>query len=196
LASRLFLIVSLFTFATAARADNPPHECNKKRGCVEEKTPTHDVGRGVILTLPKGWTYYSYPQAPIPEMAGLRETRAFRGSTDIAITPFPNIDKREITEEWVRNILGQACAQYTANSKEGAAEIVSISHDDLVGGYCSFTAAKEGDKPFAGLMHRTYSNITTFVVSYRFVILSVTVATEKPGEDAYAEAIEALKTLK
>ena len=196
MASRFLLLVALSTLATATWADNPAHECNKKRGCIEETTPTHDIGRGVILTLPKGWTYYSYPQAPIPEMAGLRETRAFRDTTDIAITPFPNIDKREITEDWVRDILGKACGQYAQNSKEGAAEIVSISHDDLVGGYCSFSAKNDGEKPFAGLMHRTYSNITTFVVSYRYVILSVTIGTEKAGEEAYAEAIEALKTLK
>ncbi|MES1264068.1 MAG: hypothetical protein ABUU24_00255 [Variovorax sp.] len=196
MAIRFILIAVLSTLAVAARADNPPHECIKKRGCIEEKTPTHDVGRGVILTLPKGWKYYSYPQAPIPEMAGLRETRAFSGHTDIAITPFPNIDKREITDEWVRDILGKACGQYAPSSKEGATEVVSISHDDLVGGYCSFSAAKEGEKPFAGLANRSYSNITTFVVSYRFVILSVTIGTENPGEEAYAEAIEALKTLK
>ena len=193
---RLFPALLLLAFATVAGAANPTHECLPERGCQEEKSASHDVGRGVMLTLPEGWTYYSYPQAPIPEMAGLREIRAFKNGVDIAITPFPNIDKRAIAEDWVRGILGQACAPYARNSKEGAANLVSISHDDLVGGYCSFSAAHDGEKPFAALPHRTYSNVTTVLISYRFVILSVTVASEEAGEAAYAEALEAIKNVK
>ncbi len=195
MAIRFLLIVAASILAGTARAGNAPHECRPERGCQEEKSPTHDVGRGVILTLPEGWTYYSYPQAPIPQMKGLREIRAFKAGVDIAITPFPNIDKREIKDDWVRDILGKACAPYAEKSKEGATEVVSISHDELVGGYCSFSAKQEGEKPFAVLMNRTYSNVTTFVVSHRFVILSITVASEAPGDEAYAEALDALKKL-
>jgi hypothetical protein len=193
---RLPALLVTLAIATVAGAANPTHECLRERGCREEKSASHDVGRGVMLTLPEGWTYYSYPQAPIPEMAGLREIRAFRNGVDIAITPFPNIDKRTITEDWVRGILGQACAPFARNSKEGAANIVSISHDDLVGGYCSFSAAHDGEKPFAALPHRAYSTVTTFLVSYRLLILSVTVASEESGEAAYAEALEAIRNVK
>ena len=87
------------------------------------------------------------------------------------------------------------CAIRSELEKEGTAEIISISHDDLVGGYCSFSAMHEGEKPFAALPHRKYSNVTTFLVSHRFVILSVTVASEHPGEDAYSQALSALKDL-
>ena len=183
------------TLAAVASAANPPHECPPERGCVEEYSATHDLGRGVMLTLPEGWTYYSYPQAPIPQMKGLREIRAFKGGVDVAITPFPNNDKRAITDDWVRDILGQACAPYAANSKEGAAEIVSISHDPLVGGYCSFSAKHDGERPFAALPHRTYSNVTTLEISHHFVILSVTLAAELPGDDAFAQALEAFKKI-
>ncbi|MES1265775.1 MAG: hypothetical protein ABUU24_09025, partial [Variovorax sp.] len=196
MANRFFLALVLTTLAAAVRAENPPHECFPERGCQVEKSPTHDVGRGVILTLPEGWTYQTYPQAPIPEMAGLREIRAFKGGVDIAVTPFPNIDKREIKEDWVRDILGKACAPYAAISKEGTVNIVSMSHDELVGGYCSFSAKENDDKPFAVLPHRNYSNVTTFLVSHRFVILSVTVASELPTDDAYAEALSAIRDLK
>ena len=196
MAARRMSILVLTTLAATAGAGNPPHQCWVDRGCLEEKSATHDVGRGVMLTLPDGWTYYSYPQAPIPGMAGLREIRAFKGGVDIAITPFPNLDKREIKDDWIREMLQRAAAPNLAISKEGAANVVLISHDDLVGGYTSFTAPHDGEKPFAVLKNRTYSNVTTFLISYRFVILSVSVAAEQPGDADYQQALDAIRSVK
>jgi hypothetical protein len=196
MACRTLCVLVLASLGAIARAGNPAHECSAERGCREEKSATHDVGRGILLTLPDGWTYYSYPQAPTPEMEGLREIRAFKGDVDIAITPFPNIDKREITEDWIREILHQASAPYRRVSKEGTVDVILMSHDELVGGYASFSAAHEGERPFNVLSNRAYSNVTTFLIAYRFVILSVSVASERAGGDDYQQALNALKAIK
>jgi hypothetical protein len=192
---RLACLIYLATLAPIVSADNLPHECLPERGCREEKTATHDIGRGVMLTLPEGWTYYSYPQAPIPEMAGLREIRALKGGVVIAITPFPNLDKREISEDWIRDMLQRAAAPNVGISKEGAANFVSISHDELTGGYTSFSAMRDGERPFAVLKDRTFSNVTTFLISHRFVIFSVSVASEQSGAGDYSQALDAVKAI-
>jgi len=193
---RLFFTLILVTLVADARADNPPHECRPERGCQEEKTPTHDIGKGVILTLPEGWTYFSYPQAPIPQMAGLREIRAFNGGVVIAITPFPNIDKRATPEEWLRGLHAKGAGPYVPLSKENAVNFVSISHDDLIGGYATFTAKNDGERPFAVLANRTFSSVTSFIISYRFVIFSVSVASEQPLDESYSEALKAITSIK
>lgn len=191
---RNFFLLIFVTLAIDARAENPPHECLSQEGCQEEKTLSHDIGRGVILTLPEGWTYFSYPPAPIPQMANLnlREVRAFKGGVAIAITPFLNIDKREIDEDWVRGMLAKGSVPNVFLSKESAFNFVSMSREDLVGGYASFTAKNEGERPFAVLPSRTYSKVTTFLISYRFVIFTVSVVSEQPLDDNYPQALNAI----
>jgi hypothetical protein len=193
---RLLFTLVLATLVADAMAENLPYQCRPERGCQEEKTATHDIGRGVILTLPEGWTYFSYPQAPIPAMAGLREIRAFKGGVVIAITPFPNIDKRETPEEWLRGLHAKGAGPYAPLSKENIVNFVSISHDDLIGGYASFTAKNDGERPFTVLAHSTFSSVTSFIISYRFVIFSVSVASEQPLDESYGEAIKAISNIK
>src|SRR5262249_30371774 len=96
-----FLLLAM-SVADAALAANPSFVCKPEQGCREERTAIHDIGRGATITLPKGWTYFSYPQAPIPEMAGLREIRAFKGAVVIAISPVPNINRQQFSEVSLR----------------------------------------------------------------------------------------------
>jgi len=182
--------------AIAARAANPSCTCDEEAGCHEEKTTTHDIGRGVLLTLPDGWTYFSYPTAPDPIMAGLREVRAFKKTALIVISPFPNIDQREISESRVHTwIYKSASTNYVQRSKEQDVNFVSISHDDLVGGYASFTAAS-ADKPFGVVSNRRHSSVTTFVISYKFVIFSISVASEDGPNEDYSAALDAIRNIK
>jgi hypothetical protein len=115
-----YLIAFLCLMATdAVAAAEASYVCNPEADCREEKTSTHDIGRGVLLTLPEGWTYFSYPTAPDPVMAGLREIRAFKNGALIVITPFPNIDQREISESRVHTwIYKTSSANYIERSKE------------------------------------------------------------------------------
>lgn len=193
---RYIVLSILAMLVTNVMAANPSYVCKPESGCKEERTATHDIGRGATITLPEGWTYFSYPQAPIPEMAGLREIRAFKGVTVVAITPMPNIDRRSISEDWVREIQTKGAAQYIADSKEKAVNFVSMSREDLVGGYVSFTAGKEGEKPFRALPNRTFASLTSFVIAYKFIIFSVTVASELGSDSDYVAAIDAIRKIK
>src|SRR5215510_8428492 len=190
-----FLILAMLV--GEAMAANPSYVCNPAQGCQEERTATHDIGRGATITLPKGWTYFSYPQAPIPEMAGLREIRAFKGAVVIAITPAPNVNRQTLSEAALRAVHAKASAQYADQSKEGASKFVSMTRGDLVGGYASFTAMKEGERPFAVLLNRTYSSVTAFVISYKnFVVFSISVASERPPDEDYRQAVNAILSIK
>jgi len=189
----LFVLAMLVSDAMAA---NPSYVCNPEKGCREEQTAIHDIGRGATLTLPKGWTYFSYPQAPTPEMAGLREIRAFKGAVIIAITPLPNVNRQTIPEATLRATHAQATARYADQSKERAAKFVSMSRGDLVGGYASFTAMKDGERPFAVLPNRTYSSVSSFVISYKFVIFSISVASERSPDEDYKQALNAILSIK
>src|SRR5262245_61391097 len=108
----VFLVLAMLV--SSAMAANPSYICSPEQGCREELTAIHDIGRGATITLPKGWTYFSYPQAPIPEMAGLREIRAFKGAVIIAITPLPNINRQTLSEDLLRGVHAKATAQYAA----------------------------------------------------------------------------------
>jgi len=173
-------------------ASNPSFVCQPERGCREEQAGDHYIGRGVKITLPQGWTYFSYPQAPIPEMAGLRGIRAFKGNVVIAITPVPNIDRRTVTEEGLRDLHAKATARYVAQSREGTVKFVSMSRDDLVGGYASFTAINDGERPFAVLANRQYASVTSFIISCKFVFFSVSVASERLPDEDYTQALNAI----
>lgn len=196
IATSAMRVIPVLVFAiamSAAQAGNPPYTCRAEQGCVEERESVHDIGRGVRLSLPDGWTYFAYPQAS--EMMGLREIRAFRGKVVVAITPFPNIDGRPISESWVREMNAKANAQYVARSKERGVNFVSISRGDLVGGYSSFTSSLDGDRPFAVLPNRSYASVTSFLLAYKAVIFSVSVVSEGAPDEDYAQAIQAFREL-
>jgi hypothetical protein len=192
---RYFIYLFLGMLTTAALAAEPSYTCAPDQGCIEEPGLTHDVGRGAKITLPDGWTYYSYPTAPNPAMAGLREIRAFKDGMVIAISPFPNIDHREITEDWIRDIERKSVAKYVSQSKEKLIDIVSISKDALVGCYSSFTAMNDDEKPFAVLPNRRHSSVTSFVISYKFIIFSVSVVSERSPDKGYLAAVDAIRNI-
>jgi hypothetical protein len=190
----VFLILAIRV--SDAMAANPSYVCNPAQDCREERSATHDIGRGATIALPKGWTYFSYPQAPIPEMAGLREIRAFKGAVLIAITPLPNVNRQALSEAALRAVHAKATARYADQSKEKASRFVSMSHGDLVGGHASFTAMNDGDRPFAVVPNRTYASVTSFVISYKFVLFSISVASERAPDEDYRQAVKAVQSIK
>ena len=177
-------------------AANPPFVCPAQIGCRMEPGPTHDIGRGATVTLPEGWTYYAYPEAPLPEMAGLREIRAFKGPVVVAISPIPNIDGRRISEQWIREVQTQASAEYVAQSKEQAVRLVPFSRVNLVGSHVSFTASEGTDRPFTVLPDRRYACVTSFLVAYRSVLFSISVASEEAPDEDYRAAVSAIRALR
>jgi hypothetical protein len=191
---RYLLLVALALLTAVANAAEPSYTCDSQRGCREEPGPTHDIGRGAVITLPDGWTYFTYPMPPMAE--GLREVRAFKGGLLIAISPFPNIDRRDISEQWVQDIAVKSGAQYVAQSKEQAVNFVSISHDDVVGGFIAFTAKNDGEKVFSVLANRKHSSLTSFVISYKFAIFSVSVLSEHGPDEGYLAAVDAIRKIK
>lgn len=193
---RPVVVASLAMLVSDAMAANPSYVCNPAQDCREERTATHDIGRGATITLPKGWTYFSYPQAPTPEMAGLREIRAFKGTVVIAITPLPNVNRQAVSEAALRAVHAKATARYADQSKERASKFVSMSRGDLVGGHASFTALNDGDKPFPVLPNRTFASVTSFVISYKFVLFSISVASERSADEDYRQAVKAILSIK
>jgi len=189
-------IALLFTlFTSVAMAAEPSYTCNPERGCREEQGPTYDIGRGTTLSLKSGWRFFSYPTAPDPIMAGLREIRATKDWMVIAITPFPNIDKRVFTESQLCDLVSKSGGQYVKQSKEQAITPVGMSHQDIVGCHVSFSAAKDGDKPFSVLPNRHHTSVTTFVISYKYIIFSVSVASEQKPDDEYRAAVNAIQQI-
>jgi len=146
-----------------------------------------------MLTLPAGWKFFLYPTAPVPVMEGLREIRAVKDGMVIAITPFPNIDQRPISEAFLCDAVSQSAAQYVDQSKEKLVKPVSMSHGDVVGCYASLTSAVEGEKPFGVLAKRHHSSVTTFAFSYKYIIFSVSVVSEYRPDEAYVAAINAIR---
>ena len=191
-----YLITALLAIlATDAMAAEPSWSCTPEQRCVEEPGPTYDIGRGAKITLPSGWKFFSYPTAPDPIMVGLREIRAFKDGVVVAITPFPNIDRRTIAEDWVNGIHTKAVARYVAQSKEKAINMVSMSKGDIVGSYASFTATDANEKPFAVLPNRRYSSVTSFMISHKFIIFSISVASERLPDEAYVAAVDAIRNI-
>src|SRR5262245_54413512 len=189
-------LLILAMLVSDAMAANPSYVCNPAQGCREERTAIHDIGRGATMTLPKGWTYFSYPQAPIPEMAGLREIRAFKGAVIIAITPLPNINRQTVSDVSLRALHAKATARYADQSKERASKFVSMSRGDFVGGYASFKDMNDSERPFAVLPNRTYSSVTSFLISYKFVFFSISVASERSPDEDYKQAVNAILSIK
>ncbi|MES2354671.1 MAG: hypothetical protein V4568_09785 [Pseudomonadota bacterium] len=191
------LIAFLFAlFTTAVMAAEPSYTCNPERGCQEEQGPTYDIGRGAMLSLPVGWRFFSYPTAPDPIMTGLREIRAIKNGMVIAITPFPNIDKRVFSESQLCDLVSKSSGQYAKQSKEQTITPVSMSHGDIVGCHVSFTAANDGDKPFAVLPNRRHASVTTFAISYKYIIFSVSVVSEQIPDDDYRAVVNSIQQIK
>jgi hypothetical protein len=188
-----FAILSLLT--SVALAAEPGYACDPQAGCKEERSTTHDIGRGATIMLPDGWTCFTYPLPPLNEDV-LREMRAFNDGVVIAISPFPNIDRRAISEGWLREISAKSGARYVVQSKEQAVNIVSISHDEVVGVFASFTSKSPDEKPFLVLPNRKHSSVTSFFISYKFVVFTVSVVSERAPDEVYQAAIDAVRNIK
>lgn len=196
LATMKRLITLLFTLLPiTVIAAEPTYTCSSEQGCYEEQGPLYDIGRGAKLTLPLEWRFYSYPTAPLPIMEGLREVRAVKEGMVIAITPMPNINQRVFSENQLCEIIIKSAGQYVKNSKEKAIIPVPMSHDDLVGCYASVTADTDGERPFAVLPNRRYASVTTFVISYKNTIFSISVASGKLPDDDYLAAVQEVKKI-
>ena len=189
------LVIFLLTTSTAAIAAEPAYTCSPERGCKEEQGPTYDIGRGATLSLPFGWRFFSYPTAPDPQMAGLREFRATKNGMVIAITPFPNLDKRFISEDQLCEFVSKSGNQYVKQSKEQAITPVPMSRGAAIGCQTSFTAAQDGDKPFAVLPNRRHASVTTFAISHRYIIFSVSVVSEQAPDEDFRAAISSIQQI-
>lgn len=192
---KLFIVFLFVLFTKTATAAEPSYTCNPERGCREENGPTYDIGRGVMLSLPSGWRFFSYPTAPDPIMAGLREIRAIKNGMVIAITPFPNVDKRVLTENQLCEFVAKSGAQYVKQSKEQTITPVSISNGEVVGCNASFTSPNDGEKPFAILPNRRHASVTTFAISYKHIIFSVSVVSEQLPDDDYRAAVKSIQQI-
>jgi hypothetical protein len=87
---------------------------------------------------------------------------------------------------------------YVCNPAKDCREerFVSMSRGDLVGGHASFTAMTDGDRPFAVVPNRTYASVTSFVISYKFVLFSISVASERAPDEDYRQAVKAVQSIK
>ncbi|MBC3909433.1 hypothetical protein [Undibacterium umbellatum] len=73
-------------------------------------------------------------------MASLREIRAIKNGIIFAITPFPNIDKRVLTENQMYEFVAKSGGQYVKQSKEQTIAPVPISNGEIVDCNVSFTS--------------------------------------------------------
>ena len=164
--------------------------------CVEETAASHAIGRGTTLTLPDGWRFFRCPGPPLVDFEDLGDRWAAKGGVVIAISSFPNVDKREISEDWIRQLRTKGSLQYVPNSKEKAVNYVSMSRDDIVGGYVSFVADRPDEKPFAVLPNHKAAAVTSFTISHKLVILSISIASGQYPDQDYLDAIEAVRSIK
>jgi len=128
-------------------------------------------------------------------MEGLREVRAVKDGMVIAITPMPNVDQRTFSENQLCEFVIKSAGQYVKKSKEKAVAAVPISRGDVAGCYASLSAENEGEKPFAVLPNRRHASVTTFVVSYKYVIFSVSVVSEQLPDEGYLAAVHAIQQI-
>jgi hypothetical protein len=149
-----------------------------------------------MLTLPPGWRFFSYPTAPDPIMAGLREIRATRNGMVIAITPFPNIDRRPFPESQLCEVVSKVGGLYVQQSKEQVVNPVPMSHGEVLGCQVSFTAATDGDKPFAVLPNRHHASVTTFSISHKYILFSASVVSEQVPDDDYRAAVQSIQQIR
>ena len=187
------LLACLAAASATAVAAEPGYTCDTNRGCKEVQGPDYDIGRGARLRLPSGWKFYTYPSAPDPIMAGLREIRASRDGMVIAITPIPNIDNLKFTDLDLCELMSKGAEQYVSRSKEQAIMTVPITHGDTVGCHATFTAVHAGDKPFAVLSNRHHATVTTFVIAAKGVVFSVDAVSEHAPDDDYLAIVDAIR---
>jgi len=193
---KLLIALALSFSATAAMAAEPAYTCEPERGCREEQGPSYDIGRGAMLSLPAGWRIFSYPTAPDPIMAGLREIRAVKNGMVIAISPIPNVDKRVITADQLCGLVSTAGEKYVKQSKEQTVTPVPISHGAMVGCHVSFTAAAQSEKPFAVLPNRHHASVTTFLIASHDVIFSVSAVSERLPDADFQMALKAIEQVR
>jgi len=190
-----FIVFLFVLFTKTVAAAEPSYTCNPERGCKEENGPSYDIGRGVKLLLPSGWRFFTYPTAPDPVMAGLREIRAIKNGMVIAITPLPNLEKLAFTENQLCEFVTRSGGQYVKKSKEQTISPVSMSHGEVVGCSVSFTSPNDGEKPFAVLANRRHASVTTFAISYKQVIFSMSVVSEQLPDDDYRAVIQSIQQI-
>lgn len=191
-----YLLILFALFTTTALAENPSYTCNPTKDCIELVGPEYDIGRGLHLTLPDDWKFFSYPSAPIKMMASFRESRAFKNDVVIAISPLPVVDDRVITQEKLRNLLTYGLIPYVEQSKEGTINVESMSDGEIIGYFASFTAKNEADRPFAVLPNRRFSSVTSFIILYKRTFFNVSVASEHTLDEDYQIAVNAVRGVK
>lgn len=192
----LFCALLLAVMSSLAVAgDNPKYSCDDKPGCTQETSGPFDIGAGVLLDLPDGWTLLAYPQMQINDLK-LRELRIFKGEVILAITPFPNLDGRTVREAWLRQMLLKSAGQYVRQSKEEVTSIESISHDDFVGAMYSFTSDPGAGRPFKVLPNRRFASVSGLTFSAKSIIFSVSVASEGEPDGDYRAALAAFRAVK
>jgi|GEM_PF-2017060 len=128
-------------------------------------------------------------------MAGLREIRAIKNGMVVAITPFPNNDKGVFTENQLCEFVAKSGGQYVKQSKEQTITPVPISKGEVVGCNVSFTSPNDGEKPFAVLANRRHASVTTFVISYKHIIFSVSVVSEQLPDDDYRAVLKSIQQI-
>lgn len=192
---KISLALFFSLFAGAAMAAEPGYTCAPESGCREVAGPSVDIGRGAMLDLPFGWRAFSYPTAPLPIMAGLREFRAFKNGMVVAISPIPNVDKRVITEDQLCGIVAKASEKYVRQSKEQAIVPVGGSHGELVECHIAFTAANAGEKPFVALPNRHHASVTNYVTSYKSIIFSITAVSEQLPDEEFQNIVKSIQQI-
>ncbi len=193
--TRLLLATSLLISSLSASANEPAYVCKSEQGCVEVTGPDYDIGRGATISLSPGWKFFKYPQAPIPEMAGLREIRATKDGMVIAISPLPLPPQRTISEASLCEIVTKSGAHYVYQSKEKAVTTIPMINNDFLGCSISLTAKNDGEKPFAVLNNRHHASVSVFVIYYknRDLVFNVSVVSEYRPDSAYLAAIDAIR---
>jgi hypothetical protein len=128
-------------------------------------------------------------------MAGLRELRATKDGMVIAVSPVPNVGKVVFTDRQLCEFVTKSGAAYVRQSKEQVITPVPMSRGEVVGCHASFTAANEGEKPFAALANRHHASVTTFIMSYKDVLFSLTAVSEQLPDDEYRAVIKAIQEI-
>jgi hypothetical protein len=164
-------------------------DCHTMSGCPESQ-PTHDIGRGALITLPAGWSYNAYPMPPDPE--GLTNIRIRKPGFVIAITGFPNLDGRAFPEPALREMLVKGVDQYRAASVERETRFVSVSDEEGTGTCASFTAT-EGTQPFNVLPNTRTASVTSCLLARHRMVFSISLSSDRGPDGDYAEAVKAIQ---
>jgi hypothetical protein len=184
----LVFILMLLAHTTFAE-----YRCKREEGCVEETSATHDIGGGATIVLPEGWRFYRFPAPPEPE--GVTILRMEKDGVVIAIDGFPNLDKRTVNEEWLRGLLAKATQPHVLPSREKQFNYISISRNELIGGYASFTS-NDGERPFHVLGRGKDASVTTLIASFKLMIFSVSIVSNRAPDKDYQDALDAIRNMR